>query len=56
MYKNLFLKKIQLTTYGLDLAGVEKREVITDSEAPKSDFLLLSNDYLTLSTNSETEL
>ena len=31
----------------LILARVEKGEVIPDSAAPKSDFLLLSNYYLT---------
>ena len=40
----------------LDLAGVEKGEVIPDSAATMSDFLLLSNYYLILSTNSGTEL
>ena len=44
------------TTCGLDLAGVEKGEVIPESAAPKIDLLLLLNYYLTLSTNSGTEL
>ena len=33
----------------LDLAEVEKEELIPDSATPRSDFLLLSNYYLTLS-------
>ena len=42
-YKNLLLrKKIKPTTCGLDLARVEKGEVILDSAAPKSYFLFLS--------------
>ena len=42
---------------GLDLAGVEKGEVIPDSVALKSDFLLLSRTAIqALSMNSGTEL
>ena len=41
-YKILFLrkKKTSWPLAALDLAGVEKGEVIPDSAAPKSDFLL----------------
>ena len=57
-YKNLFRrKKIKLTTRGLDLARVEKGEVIPYSAAPKSNFLFLSRTAIEiLSTNLETEL
>ena len=41
LYKNLFLrKKSSWPSAALDLAWVEKGEVISDSAAPKSDFLL----------------
>ena len=43
-HKNLFLekKKSNRTRATLDLARVEKREVIPDSAVPKGDFLFLS--------------
>ena len=55
-YKNLFLrKKSSWPRAALDLAGVEKGEIVPDSAAPKSEFLLfVKNYYLTFSTNSGT--
>ena len=57
-YKNLFLRKKSSQTHAaLDLARVEKEEVIPDSAAPKSDFLFLSRTTIqTPSTNLGTKL
>ena len=57
-YKNLFLrKKSSRTRAALDLARVEKGEVIPDSAAPKSDFPFLSRTTIqTLSKNPGTKL
>ena len=55
LYKNLFLrKKSSWPRAALDLAAVEKGEVIPESAPSKTHFLFLSNYYWTLSTNSGT--
>ena len=57
-YKNLFLrKKSSQPGAALDLARVEKGEVIPDNTAPKNYLLFLSRTTIgTLSTNSGTKL
>ena len=57
LYKNLFLrKKSSWPRATLDLAWVEKGEIIPDRATPKSYLpLFVENYYWTLSTNSGTE-
>ena len=58
LYKNLFQrKKSRRPCAALDLASVEKRELIPDNKSPKGYHQFLSRTTIeTLSTNSGTKL